>query len=168
MAWKKDFYCGAVISIFCIFNIIYAWVTRPQTSSAKDLPLLAKTEVWLIFWLGVMLVLSIALMVKGYKRRKTEEGQKATRSIFSKMIFLTIAVLILYFIALPRLGFMISTFLMLMVLTNLITWGMGGLSRAKWKKPLLISLIVSVVTVIAIYLLFSLVLNQALPRGLWI
>jgi len=148
--------------------MIYAWVTRPQTSSAAKLPLLAKTEVWLIFWLGVLFLLAVSMMLKALNSRKAEEGKEPEKTLVSRSIVITSVTLLAYFWALPKIGFCIPSFVLLMVLMTLLSWGMDKITRDTWVKYLMLELFVSVATVAATYALFTLVLNQMLPRGLWI
>jgi putative tricarboxylic transport membrane protein len=116
------------------------------------------------FWpravLFVLIGLSVILIVQSFlKGRKKETAKKTSlKAVLDRpALFKTMGVMIVYILCIPYLGFLVSTFLSLIVFSYL----MGDRST---PKMVYFSLGMTVAT----YLVFALLIYTALPRGVWI
>ncbi len=111
------------------------------------------------FGIGVLMgVLSLILFLKPLltSRKATAQAPEPGPRL-SLRPFLTLAVLVAYGIAFNRIGFVASTFLVMMALM----WGVG-------RQKLMFSLFISIVAAGAAYLLFVVILGLPFPPGtLW-
>ena len=116
------------------------------------------------FWprtvLFVLIGLSVILIVQTFLKGGKKESAKKT---FLKEVpdrpalFKTMGIMIVYILCIPYLGFLVSTFLALIVFSYL----MGD---RKASRMMYFSLGMTVAT----YLIFALLIYTALPRGVWI
>jgi hypothetical protein len=116
------------------------------------------------FWpravLFVLIGLSVLLILQSFlKGRKKEPAQKTPlqEALDRPALLKTMAVMIVYILCIPYLGFLVSTFLALIVFSYL----MGD---RKASRMVYFSLGMTVAT----YLVFALLIYTALPRGVWI
>jgi hypothetical protein len=116
------------------------------------------------FWpravLFVLIGLSVILIVQSFlKGRKIETAKKTSlKEVLDRpALFKTMGVMIVYILCIPYLGFLISTFLVLIVFSYL----MGD---RKASRMVYFSLGMTVAT----YLVFALLIYTALPRGVWV
>jgi putative tricarboxylic transport membrane protein len=113
---------------------------------------------FLLFWSGILLaILAVILRITDYSKKKdrgrTIDLWKGLK--WHKVISVAIAMFV-YVILLPRIGYLIMTFGLLVFLFRIV-------ERAKLGAEVLFALI----TVIATYLLFYVWLDVQLPRGLF-
>ena len=86
------------------------------------------------------------------------EAQIRNRHLFQKITMpLTLLLILLYLIAMPRIGFTISTFCFLTLQITLLS---ADLSAKSWLKDLLIALIATLV----IYIIFGCAFGLAVPK----
>lgn len=108
---------------------------------------------FLPFGLGIcLIILSLILIFKNWKK------ESSPTPLWSKQTWLRpllgVAILIFYAIGIDRLGFILTTFIFLII------W-MALIEHLKWKTILS----VSVATTIVLYLLFASFLEVPLPKG---
>jgi putative tricarboxylic transport membrane protein len=113
---------------------------------------------FLLFWSGILLaILAVILRITDYSKKKdrgrTIDLWKGLK--WHKVISVAIAMFV-YVILLPRIGYLIMTFGLLVFLFRIV-------ERAKLGAEVLFALI----TVIATYLIFYVWLDVQLPRGLF-
>lgn len=103
---------------------------------------------------ALLCLMSLGLLVKGFLLQKrassTEDAQKTSWA----RPLLTLAVLSGYGVFFTRIGFVLSTFILMMILV----WGVGR------QRPLL-AFIISTLTVGVAYALFVATLGLPLPKG---
>jgi len=116
------------------------------------------------FWpravLFVLIGLSVVLILQAWvKGKKKQPGKKTSpeKTLDRPALFKTMGVMIVYILCIPYLGFLVSTFLALIVFSYL----MGD---RKASRMMYFSLGMTVAT----YLIFALLIYTALPRGVWI
>ncbi len=115
------------------------------------------------FWPRLILIilmgLAVILFLHSYLARKSQKGAKAVSKSKEGRgdLALMMAAMVVYVLVIPYLGFLISTFLALIVFSYL----MGD------RKPLGM-LSFSLGMTAAIYVVFGLIIYTALPRGVWI
>ena len=96
-------------------------------------------------------------------QKELAEAEKMENSgkVCNQDVVLTVAFLILYIIGLSYLGFIISTFVYIVIQSELMT------QRDKRKKRFLKSTILSIIATITIYFLFNNLLSLLLPVGVF-
>lgn len=105
------------------------------------------------FGLGLaLLLLSGILLSQAFKRGRLKEWFKFGEG--KRRLLLAVAAMVVYVIVLNRLGYMVSTFLIMVFLLK-------GLEKQKWRTTLLIS----VPCVVISYITFSWWLGVPLPKG---
>lgn len=112
---------------------------------------------FLIFWAGiVMTVLSIIILTQALLKKKDRAGTKMNwASIRRGKIFLVSASLFAYGYALIPLGFVFTTILLLLFLCKII-------EPQRWS----VSIGVSLISTLCVYVVFQLWLGIQLPRGI--
>lgn len=112
------------------------------------------------FGIGALMgVLALGLIVKSAAtRRKKAAGAAPTSRRYPVRPLLTLAILVVYGVVLPWIGFVASTFFVMMAL-------LCGIGRQK----VVLSLAVSIATAVAAYLLFVSLFGLPFPQGsLWL
>jgi putative tricarboxylic transport membrane protein len=110
---------------------------------------------FIFFWLGLILViLSLAALAESL--RSPEEIVQETREMNWIKITLVLLSLLLYAFFLERLGFVLTTFL-------LLTFLLGWIERASWTR----SLGVSTAAALGSFAIFELWLKIRLPKGIF-
>jgi len=127
----------------------------------------ARADVYIRMLSAMIAFLALLLIVKSINFTKSKEV-KGFKFVMNKEIALTALSLVVYTFVLPRIGFTISTsvlmyFLVFMLSVRELTGGERKLTRKELHKLLLISAIYTVVLVIAVYLVFSKLLGVSLP-----
>lgn len=123
-----------------------------------------------MFVLGIIIILKWLINMKQGKVKPVEKeddsentvgmtaAQIKTRQLFQKITMpCTIALIFLYILVMPEIGFTISTFCFLTLQITLLSTDLSGKS---WLKSLLIALIASV----AIYIIFGCAFGLAVPK----
>jgi putative tricarboxylic transport membrane protein len=111
---------------------------------------------FLPFWSGAALgTLAIILIVKSLLKTTAEEGGSLWRGLKWNKVVLCAVCLIVYAILLPKLGYLISTFGLMIILFGIII-----------RPKLWVQLVSAFVTVLITYFIFYLWLEVQLPRGL--
>jgi cellulose synthase/poly-beta-1,6-N-acetylglucosamine synthase-like glycosyltransferase len=109
---------------------------------------------FLPFLLGIAIALmSIVLLIRVWKKTKTEDKKISWGLIKVSVIFL---VIVLFTALLETTGYVINIFLLFLILLRPV-------GRQKWSWTLLISIGATLVS----YLLFDRWLMLPLPRGIW-
>ena len=86
----------------------------------------------------------------------------------TKRVLVTVVIIALYIALLETLGFIVSSVLMLLSLLLFFTLEAKGKLRGKaLLKQVLICLLITVITVAAVYCLFSMALGVRLPAGIF-
>ena len=110
----------------------------------------------LLVLIGLSVILILQSVLKG--KKKESMGKAAAEESSDRPIMLkTMGAMVLYVLCIPYLGFLVSTFLVLIVFSHL----MGD---RKTSRMVYFSLGMTV----AAYLVFGLLIYTALPRGVWI
>jgi putative tricarboxylic transport membrane protein len=110
---------------------------------------------FLIFFAGALLgILSLISLIQCLKEREPE-GPKIWAQVNFLKFGLLVGVLFLYTILLPKLGFLLGTFLLLLFLFRVV-------EPYRWRKVFFASLL----TIGVIYGFFVIILESRLPKGL--
>lgn len=109
--------------------------------------------------LGVLLAfLSVLCIINGIKKMKEPKETAQTDKNDISAVLLTFAVIILYTVLLPNLGFCLSTMIYLFLQMIVLA--------PKAKRNYLLFGIVSVVFTMLVFVAFRILLSQMLPRGI--
>ena len=127
----------------------------------------ARADVYIRMIAGLIAFLAFLLILKSINFSKSKEV-KGFIFVMNKEIALTALSLVVYTFVLPRIGFTISTsvlmfFLVFMLSVRELTGGERKLTRKELHKLLLISVIYTIVLVVVVYLVFSKLLGVSLP-----
>ena len=102
----------------------------------------------------LLLLLSLVLLVQALRQKETERGSQKIAADGWSRIAATLATMIGFALVLERLGFLLSTFLLMMLLLRAI-------EAPRWPKVFMVAL----VTALASYGLFAWLLGVPLPAG---
>lgn len=162
MSFKKckDLILGVVMLLFSGFYLYFAKQikTRPKLTpsyaSAQIVPTL----------LGILLaVLSVIMIVQSVLKLKkggmtSDEDTPASDKSGMISVALTFAVMIIYTLVLPVLGFCLSTFVYLLLQILILA--------PKEKRNIKLFVLISVVFTAVVFVVFRIGLQQLLPRGI--
>ena len=110
---------------------------------------------FLVFWVGMILAgLSVALFVKTFLEARGE-GKSLWKGVRWKPGATIVTALILYIVIFKWLGFLLSTFLLLLFLFI-------GASPGRWVSAVVFSL----VTTVLCYIIFGVLLELQFPAGI--
>jgi putative tricarboxylic transport membrane protein len=141
--------CIGIGILFCIGSVKYGDIRAPFPS-AGFFPFIAGA-----IFVFLALIQLIGVFTAG--RAKEYKGEDFFPEQYSvKRLLITLAILFLYAVALEYLGFSITNFLFMVVLLR-------ALEPQGWKTVLVTAFLTSV----SCYLLFDLLLNIPLPRGIF-
>ena len=112
---------------------------------------------FLFFWTGVIVgILSVTIMIRSFRKGPPDHAKEDSFGKWNvKKIILVLASLLLYTLLMEPVGFLLVTLLLFLFL-------LGIVEKKSWRFAALVSVIVSA----ASYLIFEVVLQSQLPRGL--
>ncbi len=162
----NDFILGCLMLVLGLYISFSKGIIKNNVISNTG-GLFARADVYIRMLAGLIAFLAFLLIIKSINFSKSKESKGFT-FIMNKEIALTALSLIVYTLALPRIGFAISTtvlmfFLVFMLSIRELTGGDRKLTKKELQKLLLISAIYTVLLVIAVYLVFSKLLGVSLP-----
>lgn len=162
--WFYDFVLGAVILLFSIAALVYSSTLEDSWATL----FLARPDVYMALWLGVLALLAVLLMMRALRQRRTAQGQERRAPIWTSLPIATVAVLFVYLLVLDKLGFILDSVIMLWVLTFLYSMNSGEKGR-DWHdkktvtKELGKSGVFAVACGIVVYCVFTGILSTRLP-----
>lgn len=141
--WKRDAIYSVVILVLCAVNYVLAnGIDDGHIQYA-----LASPNGYLKLWLIILELLAAALLFRSLKNRSQEE----TAKIWNHLAILTVAGSVLYILVVKKLGFLLTTFLLVSVLTIAYGTEVKGPKQGKAMllqngKFLLFSLVLTLLT----------------------
>ncbi|NCB02639.1 MAG: tripartite tricarboxylate transporter TctB family protein [Spirochaetia bacterium] len=162
----NDFILGCIMLVFGLFIFLNKGIIKNNVATNTG-GMFARADVYIRMLAGLIAFLAFLLIIKAINFSKSKEV-KGFRFVLNKEIALTALSLIIYTYVLPRIGFAISTsilmfLLVLMLSVRELTGGERKVTKKELYKLLLISLIYTIVLVIVVYLIFSQLLGVSLP-----
>ena len=153
---KKNFFAGIFFLIFGIFIFVNSFSLPTSTADPlgpAGVPRLISS---------LMVILAVILMIQGLKGMKEEGRVPNAPFVFNNRLVLTIAILVIYFLFIRKIGFVVLTacYLFCQILLLLPS---GSIRNA---KRMVTTILISVITPLFIYLLFSRMFNIFLPKGI--
>lgn len=155
--WVRDLIYGVVIVLFSIGNIIYS-----KTLPAGSIKLrVAQAGFYLEMGCVAFGVLGIIVIIRAI----WQKPEKFCQPLFANTGVVTIALLAAYLLVLKKIGFVISSFLLVFLLAIYYAWKMDKLSdKSKRVKRLTAYAIYAAIMVGFTYYLFAVVMTVVLPR----
>jgi len=122
---------------------------------------LAQPNMYLKLWLAVLGILGVALLVRTLKKKPKEEMPP----IWDKLQIITALALAVYLLVLPKLGFLISTIIYLMLITSLYSIKMFKEKKTKSQmaKCFAIWTLFSLISVFVVKFVFVQLLDITVP-----
>ena len=163
MSFKKfkDLILGVVMLLFSGFYLYFAQQikTRPKLTpsyaSAQIVPVLLGT---LLAVLSVIMIVQSVLKLRKAGAVSSHEDTPASDKSGMISVALTFAVMIIYTLVLPVLGFCLSTFVYLLLQILILA--------PKEKRNIKLFVLISVVFTAVVFVVFRIGLQQLLPRGI--
>lgn len=163
--WMYDFILSICLLAFAAGALIYSYVLE----SPRVELFLARPDTYLALWLIVLSALSVMLMVRSLRARRTDKGREVGEGIWCGLGVFTVAALLLYLLALNHLGFLLDSILLLWIISGVYTFQIG-VKKKNWrdKKVLAAELIktgvFSLLSSGLTYWIFTNVLSTRLPE----
>lgn len=146
---KANFIASGIFTAFALCIIIIASQYPPSNHGVPG------PGMFPIIIASLIILSAIALMMVTLKMGKEDDAEVDLKSKNIINVYITMTGLIIYLVLLPMLGFVSTTFVMLLLY---IKW----YSKRAWWKCIVISLVFT----LAIFLLFGTVLNVPMRFGL--
>lgn len=155
----KDLLYSIIFLALSVAGIIYADVSIDQRVVQYEL---ARPDRYVQIWLGLLLILSILYLIRTLKRN----DQTISPKIFYSSIGITIGLFFLFLIVMPYVGYTISSFGFIFILTfyyNVKSFE-EKLSVEQYRSFFIKAFLYALVLSIGSGLLFKKVLNVRLPE----
>jgi putative tricarboxylic transport membrane protein len=107
---------------------------------------------------GLLCALSLLLLVRAAFKKEEGAASGSARADFPVKALIVLITLVIYAVIIPRLGYLIITFLLMPFL-------FGAMER-NGRKGLIRSAIISLITAVASYYLFAVLLKCPFPAGI--
>jgi len=156
--WVRDLGYGIFLILFSIGNMIYAGTLPEGSIKIKA----AQAGTYLTIVMIMLLILGISLVL----RSLIKKPMQLCEPIFNSETLTTIIWMVLYLLALPKLGFFISSFLFVFGLVTYYSWKQRKLEvkGMQLTKRILSYALCAILTTFACYFLFAKVLTVVLPQ----
>lgn len=160
--WQRDFALGSSLLIVAIVVLIYSYML----DSPRTTLFLARPDTYMALWLVILGMLSVLLMIRAWKSRETEDGNRDCPVIWNPVGVATVCILVVYLLVLKKLGFILSSTVMLSLLFTI--YSLRVMEKPKEIKQVLrmviFNTLISAVLCVLIYYLFTMVLSTKLPK----
>jgi len=143
---------NAALAIFFIYCFFYVGITTPDNTAGQLDG--AQWSQGLIVMLVILLIVNIIKIIKNKDTTRTTVISFNIKAIISNKLFLGIALLLIYAMALSKTGFLLTSFILVFLYNYLLG-----------EKRVIRMVLISALSVIVLYLLFNRALDIMLPRG---
>jgi hypothetical protein len=143
---------NVALAIFFIYCFFYVGITTPDNTAGQLDG--AQWSQGLLAMLVILLIINIIKIIKNKDSKPTKVVSLSIKSIFTNKLFIGIALLLVYSIALSRTGFLFTSFILVFLYSYLLG-----------EKRVIRMILTSALSVIVLYLLFNRALDIMLPRG---
>ena len=146
--------------------LFFGKITQSEVQTAQG-GFLARPDIWLRMMAVFLFVVSVILIIRSINFSKSEEVDKFSFYIDSTVIA-TVLSLIAYAVALPWIGFFVSTYTMTFYLVMLYSvkekgWNFNSVPKGNWGKILVKSLITAAILLVVFWFVFGKLLAIQLP-----
>lgn len=161
----NDFVLGILMIIVSAF-LFFGKITQTEVATAQG-GYLARPDIWLRMIAVFLFAVSVVLIIRSINFSKSEEVDGFSFYIDSTVIA-TIVSLIAYALALPVIGFFISTYAITFYLVLLYSvkekgWNFNSVPKGNWGKMLIKSVITAAVLLLVFWFVFGKLLAIQLP-----
>lgn len=163
----NDFVLGILVILLSAF-LLFGKITETEVKTGQG-GFLVRSDVWLRMMGLFLLVVAVILIIRSinFGHKKDQEAEPFHFYIDSTVVAVTIS-LIAYALALPILGFFISTFVMCMYLVILFSikekaWTFRSVPKEAWGKILAKGAVTAVVLLVVFWFVFGKLLAIQLP-----
>ena len=159
----NDFVLGILMILLSAF-LVFGKITETEVKTGQG-GFLVRSDVWLRM-MGVFLVIvAVILIIRSFGKK---EGEEAAGFHLDSMVVAVIVSLIVYALALPKVGFMITTFLMCLYLVILFSVKEQSLTfrtvpKALWGKLLVKGVLSAAVMLAVFWFIFGKLLSVQFP-----
>ena len=166
--WKKDVMFGVILLVVSVLMLLDL---RGMNEVVIQYPA-ALAARYSGVWLGALMILSVALIVRALKERDTTP----TKSALTSTSLISVGILSAYLLLIKPLGYLFSTILFLISLMTFYSYKSENFKdeNGNWKpmrffvKEMLVIIIASVAVALITYLLFRKGVGVMLPEfSLW-
>jgi hypothetical protein len=158
----NDFVCAVLLLAIGVFLLVSNTIVTGKIVNPPNGGIFVRADVYIRVLGGILAFLSALLLIGSLNFTKSQETT-GFKIVLTRINVLTIVGLIFYTLALPLIGFTVSTFLVSFFLVCLYRRGEIG-KKISWKDAG-IAAIFSVILVLVVYLLFAKVLYVSLPTA---
>ena len=156
--WKRDMIMSVLLIIFSVVMFVYAGTFTTDAIKIAA----AKPDVYVRLWLGLLLILSVLLLVRTMRSKPDD----VLPTLWGKIQIFTILSMFLYILLLDKLGFQLCTGIFMMLTTTVYCFSdMDEIPKGKALVVQLVKyLVLTVITVVAVDVIFVNILGCNLPR----
>lgn len=159
--WVNNLILGSVVLILTLASLVYSAIL--ENSWIEEF--LARPGVYMALVLGVLALLALLLVIRGWQQRKTEAGQAYQPPIWTATPICTVVILFIYLLVLDKLGFILDSIAMLWSLMFLYSMESGKDRKDKKIviKEAVKSGLFAIAFSLAVYCVFTKILSTRLP-----
>ncbi len=156
--WKRDVLYG--IGLILASGIIF-WETSDLPTGGVQY-FVARSDVYVWLLLGLVVLLAIGIIISALMKK----DETPTTAIWNKLGVITVAATIVYLLVMELIGFIVSTFIVMTLLTCLYSARLGKFDLDTKKAKFLQFVkyaVFSLVVTIVVYYIFTAALDVKLP-----
>ena len=161
----NDFVLGILMVAFGLF-LVFGKITQMEVQTGQG-GFFARSDIWLRGMAALLIFVSVVLIIRSINFKKADEVE-GFKFYLDSTVVATVIALILYAVALPKLGFIISSLVITFYLVFLYSvkennWKVTSLPQGQLVKLLVKSVITSVVMLAVLWVVFGKLLAIQLP-----
>ena len=163
----NDFVLSILTAILGVW-LLFGKITQAPVKTGQG-GFFARSDIWLRMMAVFLIVVAVALCVRAFIGKDFKEEDARFHFYLDSTVVATVIALIVYAIALPKLGFFITTFLgtfylMLLYSIKEKSWTFTTVPKEEWGKMLLKCLVVSAIFLVIFWVVFGKLLAVQLPE----
>ena len=163
----NDFVLSILTAILGVW-LLFGKITQATVKTGQG-GFMARSDIWLRMMAVFLLLISVALCVRAFIGKDFKEEDAKFHFYLDSTVIATVIALVVYAIALPKLGFFITTYagtfyLMLLYSIKEKGWSFTTVPKEAWGKMLLKCVIVSAIFLFIFWLVFGKLLAVQLPE----
>ena len=161
----NDFVLGIIMTIFGLW-LLLGKITEMEVQTGQG-GFFARSDIWLRGMAALMIFVSVILIIRSINFKK-EEVVEGFKFYLDSTVVATVIALVLYAVALPKLGFIISSLVITFYLVFLYSvkennWKVTALPKGQAGKLIIKSLVTSVIMLVVLWFVFGKLLAIQLP-----
>ena len=132
--WMYDFILSIAMLVLIAVALVYSYILE----SPRVTLFLARPDTYMALWLIVLAVLSLLLLRRSLKARKTTDGQQPGAAIWCGLGVFTVAAMLIYLLLLKHLGFFLDSAVLMWVYALVYTFNIGSVKKNWHDKKLFV------------------------------